>query len=169
MSQVALDEPGIATRFEQMGGIGMPEGMDGHAHFVDPGPPFGFAEGSLDTSATHGRGCGRALFLIAAGGGTEPGLVAMGFPVGSQPSEALLGQRDVAVFGTLSPVDMNLEALAIDIRDLEVEGFVEPESQARDGGAGDLVVQGCGSVEQTFDLLKAEDSGETVCGLSAHE
>lgn len=106
--------------------------MDGHASFADPGPPFGFAAGTLDAGTTHGRGCSRALFLITPGGGKEPGLVAMGFPVGSQQSEGLFGQGDVAVFGTLSSVDM----------DLEVEGFMEPESQAVDGGEVDLVVQG---------------------------
>jgi hypothetical protein len=37
-------------------------------------------------------------------------------------------------------MDMDLEALAIDVGDLEVEGLMEPESQAGDGGEGDLVV-----------------------------
>lgn len=83
MSQVALDETGIHAGFEQMGGVGMPQGRDGHAHFGDPGTLFGFAEGALDTSATHGGGRRRTLLVIPPGGGTEPGLVTMGFPVGS--------------------------------------------------------------------------------------
>jgi hypothetical protein len=57
MAQVALDEPGIHTGFEQMRGIRMPQGMDGHAHFGDPGPVFGGTEGTLDTAPTHGGEC----------------------------------------------------------------------------------------------------------------
>ena len=169
MPQVALDETGIDAGFEQMGGVGMPEGMDGHARFGDPGPVFGCAEGALDTGATHGGGRRRALLLIAPGGGKEPGLVAMGFPVGAQQREGLFGQGDVPVFGALAAVDMDLEALAIDVGDLEGEGFMEPESQAIDGGEVDLIVQGCGRLEETSDFFNTEDGGETVCGLRANE
>ena len=115
MSQVALDEPGIDTRFEQMGGVGMPEGMDGHTGFGNAGTVFGFAEGALDTGATHGGGRRRTLLLIAPGGGKEPGLVAMGFPVSAEQREGLFRQRDVPFFGALASVDMDLEALAIDV------------------------------------------------------
>jgi hypothetical protein len=55
------------------------------------------------------------LFVIAAGGGKEPGLVTVGCPVGPQPHQGLLGQRDVAVFGALASVDMDLEALAVNV------------------------------------------------------
>jgi len=147
----------------------MSEGMDGHAHVRDPGTVFGGAEGALDTGATHGGSRRRALFLIAPGGGKEPGLVPMGFPGGSEQSEGSFGQGDVAVFGAFTSVDMDLEALAVDIGDLQIEGFVEAESQARDGGEIDLIVQGSGRLEQTSDFLKAEDGGEPVCGLSANE
>ena len=91
---------------------------------VMPGPVCGFSKSALDTGATHGCSCRRALFLITAGGGKEPGLVAMGFPVGSQHSEGLLGQGDGAVLGAFSSVDMDLEALAIEVGDLEVECLV---------------------------------------------
>ena len=47
--------------------------------------------------------------------------------------------------------------------DLQGEGFVEPESQAIDGGEVDLIVQGCGGLEETPDLLDTEDGGEAVC------
>ena len=59
--QVALDEPGVHASFEQMGGVGMPQGMDGDAHCGDPGPVFGCAEGALDTGATHRGGRRRTL------------------------------------------------------------------------------------------------------------
>ena len=84
MSQVALDQPGIHAGFEQMGGVGMPQGMDGHACVGAPGTWFRCAEGTLDTAPTHGGGCGRTVVVIAPGGGKEPGLVTRGFPVGAE-------------------------------------------------------------------------------------
>jgi hypothetical protein len=61
----------------------VPQGMDGHAEFGDSGPAFSCAEGALDAGPTHRLSGGRALLLISPGGGKEPGLVAMGPPVGS--------------------------------------------------------------------------------------
>ena len=84
--QVALNKSGVDARFEQMGGVGMSEGMDGDAGFGDASALFGFAEGALDAGPTHRRGCRRALLVIAPGGGKEPGGVTMRFPVGTEES-----------------------------------------------------------------------------------
>lgn len=164
--QVALDEPGIDTRFEQMGGVGMPEGMNGHPSFGHPSTMFGCAAGTLDTGATHGRGCRRALLVITPSSGKEPGGVTVGFPVGSQQREGRFGQGDIPVFGALTAVDMDLEALAINVGDLKGECLVEPQSQAIDGGEVDLIVQGSGGLEETPDFLHPEDGREPVWGLS---
>lgn len=91
VSQVALDEPGMHAGFEQMGGVGMPQGMEGDAHFGDPGPVFGGAEGALDTGATYGGGRRRTLGVIPPGGGKEPGGVTVGFPGGAEQSEGICG------------------------------------------------------------------------------
>ena len=160
---------GLHAGFQQMGGVRMPQGMEGHAGFGDAGPLFGFAEGALDTGATHGRGRRRTLGVIPPGGGKEPGGVTMGFPGGAEQRERLGGQGDVPVLGALATMDMDLEALAIDVRDLEGEGFMEPEAQAIDRGEVDLVVQGGGRREEPPDLLHTEDGGETVGGLRAQE
>ena len=128
VSQGTLDEPGIHASFEQMGGVGMPQGMDGDAPFGDAGPLCGFAEGALDTAATHRGSRRRTLGVIAPGGGKEPGGVPMGFPVGSEESECLFGEGDISIFGALAAMDMDLETWAIDVGDLQEEGFVESES-----------------------------------------
>src|SRR5215813_5991557 len=127
-----------------MGGVGMQQGMDGDAHLSDPGPVFGDTEGALDTGATHRVGGQRALLLIAPGGGKEPGLVTVGFPVGAEQSERIFGQGDVAVLGTLTAMDMALQALPVNIGDLKGKGFMEPEAQAIDGSEVDVVVEGGG-------------------------
>ena len=59
--------------------------------------------------------------MSAPGGGKEPGGVTMGFPVGAEQREGICGQGDVPVFGALATMDMDLEALAIDVRDLQGE------------------------------------------------
>ncbi len=66
-------------------------------------------------------------------------------------------------------MDMDLEALAINVRDLEEEGFMEPEAQAIDGGEIDLIVEGGGRLQEPPDLLHTEDGGETVGRLRAQE
>src|SRR5712692_6625443 len=108
MPQGALDETGIHAGFEEMGGVRMPEGMDGHAHFGHACTVFGCTEGALDTGPTHGGGRWRTLLLIPPGGGKEPGLVTVGFPGGAEQSEGICGQGDVAVFGALTAVDRDL-------------------------------------------------------------
>ena len=122
MPQGALDEPGVHASFEQMGSVRMAKGMNGHACFGNAGPVCGCAEGALDTGPTPGGGRRRTVWVIPPGGGKEPGRVTMGFPVGAEQSEGLFGQGDVAVFGALPAVDMDLEALAVDIGDLKGEG-----------------------------------------------
>jgi hypothetical protein len=66
-------------------------------------------------------------------------------------------------------MDLALEARAIEVRDLEAEGFMEPAAQARDGGEVDLVVQRGGRLEEPPDLLHPEDGGETVGGWRPEE
>jgi hypothetical protein len=168
MAQVTLDEPGIDAGFEARGGVRMPEGRDGHAHVGHAGTVFGGTAGALDTGATPRGGRCWTVLLLAPSGGKEPGLVPVGFPGGAEQREGLCGQRDGPVFGPLATMDLDLEALAIDVGDLQGEGFLESESQARDGGKGDLVVHGRGGRAEPPDLLHTEDGWETVCGWRAH-
>src|SRR5262245_45578124 len=119
MAQGALEEPRIHTSFEEMGGVGMPEGMDGDAHCGDIGSLFGFAEGALDAGPTPRRGRRRALVVVAPGGGKEPDGVPMGCPGGAQQSKRIVGQGDVPVLGALAAMDMDLEALPVKIGDLK--------------------------------------------------
>jgi hypothetical protein len=62
---------------------------------------------------------------------------------------------------------MDLEALAVHSGDLQGEGFMEPQAQARDGGEGDLIMQGGSRLEDTSDVCNTEDRREVVDGLRA--
>jgi hypothetical protein len=63
---------------------------------------------------------------------------------------------------------MDLEALTIDVRDLEEEGFMEPVAQAVDDGEVDVVVQRW-PLKEPADLLTTPHGGEPICRLSAYE
>ena len=58
---------------------------------------------------------------------------------------------------------MDLETRAIDVGDLEDEGFMEPEAQAIDRGSRSGCAKG-GGREEALDLRRAEDGGEPVGG-----
>jgi hypothetical protein len=49
----------------------------------------------------------------------------VGSPIAAEEVEGGWRERDVAVFGALSPVDMDHHAGGVDIGDFEVEAFVE--------------------------------------------
>ncbi len=66
MTQVLLNYPEIDARFEQMGGIGMPEGMDGDPSLSDSCGIPGLPEGPLDTVNGHRRFCGTCPFPVSA-------------------------------------------------------------------------------------------------------
>jgi hypothetical protein len=93
----------------------------------------------------------------------------MSFPVGAEQREGVFRQRDVPIFGALAAVDMDLEALTINIGDLEEEGFMEPEAQAIDRGEVDLVVERGGGRQESPHFLHPEDSGKPVGGLCTQE
>ena len=69
----------------------------------------------------------------------------MSEPVLTQQMEGGLGQRDVAVLGAFAAVDMDHHALAVDIGDFEMAGFVKTQAAGVDGGEKDVV-------REVFDL-----------------
>jgi hypothetical protein len=167
--QGALEEPRIDASFQQMSGVGMSQGRDGDAHWGHPGPVCGGTAGALDTRATQGRGRRRTVGVIAPSGGNEPSGVTMGLPGGAEESQGIGGEGDGAIFRALPAVDLDLETRSIKVGDLQEESFMEPEAQTIDRGAGDLVVQGGGRLEEPPDLRHTADGGETACGLRTEE
>lgn len=54
MAHVALDDAQVDTGFEEMGSVGVAQGVNGHAFFTHAGIPLGAAEGALDAAFSHG-------------------------------------------------------------------------------------------------------------------
>lgn len=92
-----------------------PQGRESDAGFGHASTVCGCAAGALDTGAPHGGGSRRTLGVIPPSGGQEPGGVPMSVPGGAEQREGLGGQGDVAVFGALAAVDLDLEALAVNV------------------------------------------------------
>lgn len=125
VTEIALDDAQVDAGFQEMGGVGVAQGVDGHALFAYCGSALGVAEGVLD--AAFGDGLGGLLgsgFVVAASGKDKAGMF-VSTPVAAQQSKGRLGQRDVAVLGAFATVDMNHHALAVDIGDFEMAGFAE--------------------------------------------
>jgi len=134
MSQVGLDDAQVDPVFEQVGGEGMPQGMDG-GWFVDATLAPGQAEGLLRTCRRHVLG-GRGLIgARACGSGKDPDWMAVGGPVAAQQAQVRFEQRDVAVLLPLTAAHMEYLALAVDIGDLQGNALAHPQAAGVDGGA----------------------------------
>src|ERR1044071_1865516 len=104
MAEVLLDEAEIDTVFEQVGGVGVAQGVDVGA-LIQTAPLDGVTESALQTvasdrSAVMGDG---VLDAVSGGGRKEPDGRAMRAPVVSQQLESGVGQRDLAVLAPLAP------------------------------------------------------------------
>lgn len=107
--------------------------------------------------------------MIAPGGRQEPGVGTVSSPVSPPQCQGILGEGNVAVFGPLAAVDMDLETWGIDVGHWQGEGLGEPQSQTVDGGKVDLIVQGCGGIEKAPDFFNTEHRWESGFGLGAAE
>jgi hypothetical protein len=167
--QGALHEARMHPSCAQLGGRGMPQGVDGPAHCGQAGPVCGSTAGALDTAPPHGGSCGRTVEVIAPGSRKEPGRVAVRFPGGAEQRQGSRRPGDVPVCGARAAVDMALEALAITVGTLQEEGAMAPQAHALDGGAGDLVVERGGGRQASPPFLHTEARGEMGGGVRVQE
>jgi hypothetical protein len=93
----------------------------------------------------------------------------VGEPIASEQIEGGWGQRDVAVLGPFSAVDMDHHAGGIDIGDFEVEAFVESETAGIDGGEIGVILEGMDLGQNTSDFFRAENGREASFGLGTED
>jgi hypothetical protein len=93
----------------------------------------------------------------------------VGPPIATEEIEGGWRERDVAVLGTLSPVDMDHHASGIDIGDFEMKAFVKSQAAGIDGGEIGVILEGFDLSKEGSDFLDAEDSGESSFGLSTKD
>jgi hypothetical protein len=87
MAHVSLDDPQVDAGFEEMGGIGVTQGVNGDSFFLDSCSTLGPAEGALDTALGHGRRGVLGSIPVSAKGGEEEGRMAVGHPISAEQIE----------------------------------------------------------------------------------
>ena len=132
MAHVALDNARVDAGFEEMGGVGVAQGMDRNAFFENTGGPLGLAKGALDAALCHGTQSRLDVGSLSAQSWEDKTRVMVGEPVLAQQLESGLRQRDIAVLGALAAVDMDHHALTVDIGDFEMAAFVKTQAAGID-------------------------------------
>jgi len=169
MAHVTLDDPKIDSGFEEMSGIRVAQGMNGDSLFLNSGSDLGATESALDAALSHGKGSVFCTCSPSAEGREEKSGMMVGHPIASKEVEGGKGERDIAVLGALSTVDMDHHAFGVDIGDFEVEAFVESEAAGIDGGEIGIILEGFDLGEKTSDFFPAENGGEASFGLSPED
>ena len=80
-----------------------------------------------------------------------------------------LWQRDIAVLGAFAAMDMDHHALAVDIGDFEIQGFMKSQTAGVHGRKIDVVVEGFDVSQNASDFFDAQDGGEAVFVLGAQD
>ena len=169
MAHVSLDDPQIDSGFEKMSGIGMSQGMNGDRLFSDSCSDLGPAESALDAAFGHGRGSVFCSMTVSTKGGKEKAGVTVGEPIAAEQTESGLGERDIAILGALSTVDMDHHAGAVDIGDFEVETFVESQAARIDGGEIGVILEGFDLRKNASDFFNAENGGKASLILGSED
>ncbi len=169
MAHVSLDDPEVDPGFEKMGGIGVSEGVNGDALFLDSCSDLGPTEGALDAAFGHGRRSVLCSITVSAQGREEEAGVAVSEPIAAEQTEGGRWERDVAIFGALSSVDMDHHAGGIDIGDFKVETFVKSQATGVDGGKIGIVLEGFDQGKNASDLLTAENGRESSLILGSED
>jgi hypothetical protein len=168
MAHVSLDDPQVDSGFEKMSGI-VTQGMNGDSLFVNSSSDLGPPEGALNTTFGHGRRSLLGSITASAKSREEEAGVTVGGPIASEQLEGGLGERDVAIFGALSTVDMDHHAGGVDIGDFEMETFVKPEATGVDGRKIGVILEGFDLGKNASDFLNTENGGKASFGLGTED
>ncbi len=169
MAHISLDNPQIDSGFKKMGGIGVPQGMNGDSFFMDSSSNLGTAEGALDTTFGHGKLSVLCPCSTSAKGGEEEAGMVVGPPIAAEQKEGRLREGHIAILGSLSTVDMDHQAVGVDIGDFEMETFVKSEAAGIDGGKIGVILEGLDLGQDTSDFLDAENGWESSFGLGSED
>jgi len=162
VAEVLLDQSQVDTILEQMGGVGVAQGVDVGA-LVDAALFHGVAEGTLeavagDRSAIVSDG---VLNTMAGGGRKQPEWAFMGAPMIAQQLKGGGGKWDLAVLAALAADAQNAPG-TVDIGNLEIGAFHEAQAAGVDGGQANAVDVDADDVEDAPDLLATENDGERL-------
>ena len=151
VAEVDLDLAQVLALFEQMGGVGVAQGVDVGLLF----DAAGFErqpEGALEGGAAHRFGGRAGAQAAVTFGGEEEGGMAMTFPLLAQQQQSPFGQWDVAVLITFAAPDVKEHAFGVDVADLETQALAQAQAAGVDGGEADAMIQGGNGRENAAHL-----------------
>ena len=140
MAEILLDEPEVDTGFQQVGGVGVAQGVDAGFLAEAAGPKSG-AKGILDVADGHGSFGGGTVNATPSGSGENPNRVAVGFPVLAEPLQGRVRQGDITIFAPLAAMDVNQLAGAVDVADLKVSAFLQAQAARVNSGETSLIAE----------------------------
>lgn len=100
--------------------------------------------------------CGGILAASTQAGENNDGIT-VALPVIAQRVEGMLRQWHIAVFCTFSPVHVDAHALAVDVVNLEMEGFMEPEAARINGGQIGFVLGSGDGIDNRLCFIYAQN------------
>jgi hypothetical protein len=159
VAEAFLDMAERDAGVEEVGGVGMAEGMDGGV-LTDAGVLEGEAEGSLDAGDGEGMIGGGHGGGAVAGGGEEPEGVAMGLPEDAQHVQGGGRERDIAILAPFAVADVDEGASAVDVGDAELGGFTDAQAARINGGEAGAIPEWIDEGEEMLDFREGEDNGE---------
>ncbi len=137
---------------------GVAQGVNGDAPLVDARRFPGLPERSLDRIDRHGRIRDGAFLAGAAQCREKQSGMPMGRPIPAQQLIGLRRQRDKAVFGAFPAMDMERGALAVDIGNLALQGFLESKPAGIDCCQKREIVKCFDMVENTDRFRVAQNA-----------
>ena len=133
VAHVLLDLPEVDVGFEQMRGVAVPQRVGRDAAFGPAQLIDDFLDAVLDRGLAHRPRGGGRLLVIASLTREQPLGMAMGGPVGAEHLERLVGEGDQAVLVALATAAMDQHSSGVDVGDLQMKGFLQPQSERIDG------------------------------------
>jgi hypothetical protein len=168
MAEIDLNLAEVLTLLQQVRRVRMAQRVD-VGRFGNAGGQEGQAEGTLKGGAVHrlGRGGGASSALTL--GGEEQRRMAMRFPLLPQESQRAFGQRDIAIRIAFAGADVQEHALGIDIADLEVQPFAQPQPARVDRDEANAMIQGGDGAQNAAHLGGGEHDREFELGIGARQ
>jgi hypothetical protein len=168
VAEVDLDLAEVLALFEEVGGVGMAQGVNVGGLFDTAGGQRQ-TEGALEGVAAQGFGGGGGAQAGMTLGGEDQRGMAMGFPLLAQEQERAFGQRDVTILIALAGADVKEPAPGVNVADFQAEPFAQAQAAGIDEDQADAMIQGGNGGEDAAGFGGGKDDGEFELGIGADQ
>lgn len=168
MAQVDLDLAKVLALLQQMGGVGVTQGMDVGVLLHAAGFEAE-AEGALQRGAAHRLDSGGCALAAVTFGREEQGRMTMSLPLLAQEMEGALGQRHVTVLIAFAAADVQEHAFGVDVADLKPEALAQTQAAGIDGDQSNAMIQERHVDEDLAHFSGREDDREFELRIGADQ